>query len=183
MTNTNTTNTNKTTNTLTAIITANASNNKPLAAKDTEKVCVTYRKDVEAVRLAISKYAVLAIDNASADKLTAAENNFFTQYKTLLSRLQVNGNKLHATATDLQSILAFCGNYRKDKELNKREFLPVSAATFRNNFEKFVAHRINSEKSKTAEEIEEARKERNKAKAEARKLAKKAEKAKSNKVA
>ncbi len=78
----------------------------------------------------------------------------------------------------MQAVLAFTGNYRKDKETGKREFLPVSAATFRNNFEKFVAHRVNDEKSKTAEEIETARKERNKAKREAKKAAKKAEAAK-----
>ena len=168
----------KTTNTLTNIITANATSNKALSAKETAKICDTYRADVEAVRLAISKYAALTIDNAKADKLTAAENNFFTQYKTLLNRLNVNGEKLHANAADLQAVLAFTGNYRKDKETGKRDFLPVSAATFRNNFEKFVAHRVNDEKSKTAEEIETARKERNKAKREAKKAAKKAEAAK-----
>lgn len=165
-------------NTLSAIITANATNPKPLTAKETAKVCETYRADVENVRLAISKYAALTIDNANAEQITKAENNFYTQYKTIINRLQINGEKVHANATDLHSVLAFCGNYRKDKETGKREFLPVSAQTFRNNFEKFVAHRVNGEISKTADEIETARKERNRAKREAKKAAKKAEQAK-----
>lgn len=165
------------TNTLTAIITANATNNKSLTAKETANICEHYRADVENVRLAISKYAVAVIDNVTAEKITKAENEFFTQYKTLLASLKVNGNKLRPVASDLQSILAFVGNYRKDKETGKREFLPVSASTFRNNLEKFIAHRINAEKSKTADEIETARKERNKAKREAKKAEKKAQKA------
>ena len=148
----------------------NANNNKPLKASETVGLCKDYRVKIEQLRLFMSDYARIAIDGK--DFPEDVKNKFFAQYKALLAELKYNGERLKPVGADFESILAFVGNYRKDKETSKREFLPASAATFRNNFEKFIAHRIKGELSKSAEEIEAARKAKNRAKAEAKKAAK-----------
>lgn len=83
---------------------------------------------------------------------------------------------------DLESLLTFCGSYRKSsRDADKKEFLPYAAVTFRNSFEKFIADRLDKVAHKTADEIEAekaARREARKAERAAKKAAEKAKTAK-----
>lgn len=143
------------------------------------EVIDNWKNAVESLRLAVSRYAVAAHEDREHDA-----DEVFTRYKTVLAFFtdKSAGKKLHAEKNDLESLLTFCGSYRKiNRDADKKEFLPYAAVTFRNSFEKFIADRLEKVAHKTAEEIEAekaARREARKAERAAKKAAEKAKTAK-----
>lgn len=149
------------------------------------EVIDNWKNAVESLRLAVSRYAVAAHEDREHDA-----DEVFTRYKTVLAFFtdKSAGKKLHAEKNDLESLLTFCGSYRKiNRDADKKEFLPYAAVTFRNSFEKFIADRLDKVAHKTAEEIEAekaARREARKAERAAKKSSAKAQaKAKATKAA
>lgn len=138
-----------------------------------------WKNAVESLRLAVSRYAVAAHEDRdhNADEV-------FARYKAVLAFFtdKSAGKKLKCEKNDLESLLTFCGSYRKsNRDAVKKEFLPYAAVTFRNSFEKFIADRLEKVAHKTAEEIEAekaARREARKAERAAKKAAEKAKTAK-----
>ena len=169
---------------LTNLVLSNANEPTALKVSTIKEKYPKYCAGVEALRLAASRYACGVIDNTiTAEQREGQVNAFFALYKAVLSQLAVGSKVLKAQANDFESILAIVGTYRKNRETGKREFFPTSANTFRNNFEKFVAHRINGELSKDAETIEAERKTKNALKREQRKAEKAKAKAEAEKNA
>lgn len=120
--------------------------------KHAVEIIDNWKNAVESLRLAVSRYAVAAHEDRdhTADEV-------FDRYKAILAFFtdKSKGIKLHAEKNDLESLLTFCGSYRKaSRDADKKEFLPYAATTFRNSFEKFVADRLDKATHKTAEEIE-----------------------------
>lgn len=120
--------------------------------KHAVEIIDNWKNAVESLRLAVSRYAVAAHEDRdhTADEV-------FDRYKAILAFFtnKSTGFKLHAEKNDLESLLTFCGSYRKaSRDADKKEFLPYAATTFRNSFEKFVADRLDKVTHKTAEEIE-----------------------------
>lgn len=120
--------------------------------KHAVEIVDNWKNAVESLRLAVSRYAVAAHEDRdhTADEV-------FDRYKAILAFFtdKSKGIKLHAEKNDLESLLTFCGSYRKaSRDADKKEFLPYAATTFRNSFEKFVADRLDKVTHKTAEEIE-----------------------------
>lgn len=120
--------------------------------KHAVEIIDNWKNAVESLRLAVSRYAVAAHEDRdhTADEV-------FDRYKAILAFFtdKSKGIKLHAEKNDLESLLTFCGSYRKaSRDADKKEFLPYAATTFRNSFEKFVADRLDKVTHKTAEEIE-----------------------------
>ena len=142
--------------------------------KHAVEVIDNWKNAVESLRLAVSRYAVAAHEDREHDA-----DEVFTRYKTVLAFFtdKSAGKKLHAEKNDLESLLTFCGSYRKiNRDADKKEFLPYAAVTFRNLFEKFIADRLDKVAHKTAEEIEAekaARREARKAERAAKKPRKK----------
>lgn len=137
-----------------------------------------WKNAVESLRLAVSRYAVASHENRehTADEV-------FDRYKAVLAFFtdKSAGKKLKCEKNDLESLLTFCGSYRKSsRDAVKKEFLPYAAVTFRNSFEKFVADRLDKVAHKTADEIEAekaARREARKAERAAKKAAENAKNA------
>lgn len=146
--------------------------------KHAVEVIDNWKNAVESLRLAVSRYAVAAHEDREHDA-----DEVFTRYKTVLAFFtdKSAGKKLHAEKNDLESLLTFCGSYRKiNRDADKKEFLPYAAVTFRNSFEKFIADRLDKVAHKTAEEIEAekaARREARKAERAAKKAAENAKNA------
>ncbi len=120
--------------------------------KHAVEIIDNWKNTIESLRLAVSRYAVAAHEDRdhTADEV-------FDRYKAILAFFtdKSKGIKLHAEKNDLESLLTFCGSYRKaSRDADKKEFLPYAATTFRNSFEKFVADRLDKVTHKTAEEIE-----------------------------
>lgn len=131
-----------------------------------------WKSDIETLRIKMSAYAVANRTNANDEAIEASKTDVFIAYKKVLGYFtnKTLGEKLKAQATDLNSLLTFIGANRKQKDSEKgKQFLPVGSTTFRKSVEDFIADRLNNAACKTAEEIEEERKARNKAKAEAKK--------------
>lgn len=169
--------TKNTNNELLQLILSNATESTALKASRIKEKFPQYCKTVESLRIVASSYATQIIDNTMTDaKKEQFTNDFFTIYKKILKQLAFCGKPLKAQSNDFEAVIAIVGTYRKDRELGIRAFLPTSKNAFRNNFEKFVAHRINGELSKDAATIEAERKSKNARKREARKAAEKAAK-------
>ena len=141
------------TNTFTNIILSNATESKAVTGAVLKTSCPKWRNIIDNIRLAVSNYEVAHMDNkADAEAVKKLVNKFYAEYKVALALLTFADEKLRPSSTDLQALCGFVGTWRKDKVTGKKSFMPVSKSTFCNNFEKFVAHRINSEISKTAEQ-------------------------------
>ena len=163
---------------LTNLVLSNANESTALKVSTIKEKYPKYCASVEALRLIVSKYACNVIDNImTKEQKDQQVNAFFALYKAVLTQLAVAGKVLKCQENDFESVLAIVGTYRKNPETGKREFFPTSKNTFRNNFEKFVAHRINGELSKDAETIEAEREEKRKAKNALKREQRKAEKA------
>lgn len=125
---------------------------------------------VEKIRLAVSTIATASVNNHEPARIKEFETHFYNVYKEFLAMLEVdNGEALKASANDLTALIAMVGNWRKNQETGKKEFLPTGRKTFRKNFEVFVAMRISGELCKETAEIESARKAKKEAKKAERK--------------
>lgn len=165
------------------IIIENRKNTKALSVSSFEKdeFFKNWKSDVEALRIAVSSYAVANRTNADEETIKECVTDVFTAYNKVIAWFtnKALGERLKAQATDLNSLLTFSGANRKQAGSDDgKQFMPIGPATFRKSLEDFLADRLTDAACLTAEDIEAARKAKNKAKAEAKKAKAKAEKAK-----
>ena len=160
------------------IISNNRANSRALKVADFDnaETYKAWRDTVEKVSINISNYAVYVRTDGEKGNKTAIVDEFFAAYKTVLNFFTQDGGqfRLHAESNDLETILSLAGHYTKAKGADQKEYIPVSAISFRKAIEDFCADRFNAADCKCAAEIEREKAERRAKRAEARKAAKKA---------
>lgn len=161
----------------------NAEGKKAISLKDLRKQYPKYATALDSIRTIMGDYAVMVCNGVdSNNERKKAMDAFYKELKTVLPMLTYNSiEPIRPQANDFDAVLAMVGTFRFDKAINRKVFIPSSANTFRNNFEKMLSNRLDGIKGKTATEINADRK----AKAEAAKAAAKAarEKAKHDAIA